>query len=112
MSEKASTSTGRVRRKSFATLDEVKKALLKDPTFRLEYDRLLFRERAGKVLQEARLLAGLTQEEVAKKAQTKQSVIARLESGRGSYPSLALLDKVTRVLGLRLTLHFERSKAA
>ena len=53
----------------------------------------------------ARAAAGITQAEVAKRIGTTQSVIARLESGRGKHsPSLATLRKYAQALGCRLEL--------
>jgi transcriptional regulator with XRE-family HTH domain len=68
-----------------------------------EYDRL---EEEFGVLDEflkARAAAGLTQGELAERMGTTQSVIARLESGRGKRsPSLTSLRKYARALGYRL----------
>jgi predicted transcriptional regulator len=48
---------------------------------------------------------GLTQVEVARRAGTHQSAIARLESGR-VVPDLNLLAKVARGMGLILKIEF------
>jgi len=48
-----------------------------------------------------RILSGLTQEQVAKMVGTKQSSIARLESGR-TEPKLSFLQRVVEALGGRL----------
>ena len=112
---KSVTATRKVKGKRGPTLtpfEDVKRELMKDREFRLEYDRLRFRQEAGRVLQTARTRAGLTQEEVAVRAHTKQSVIARLENGRGGFPSFELLDRISRVLGMKLSLSFEPSRAA
>jgi len=50
-----------------------------------------------------RLERGFTQQELAKRVGTKQSAIARLESGTYN-PSLNLLKKVTRALNARLKI--------
>lgn len=44
---------------------------------------------------------GITQKELAKKLKTKQSGIARLESGK-NYPSFKTLEKIAEILGIRL----------
>ncbi|MHB1294979.1 MAG: helix-turn-helix domain-containing protein [Anaerolineae bacterium] len=54
----------------------------------------------------ARNQRGLTQEELAQRIGTKQSSIARLESGKAA-PRAATLEKIARALGCRLTIRFE-----
>jgi len=48
-----------------------------------------------------RRLRGWTQDQLAEALQTKQSAVARLESG-AHRPSLATLDRISQVLGTRL----------
>jgi transcriptional regulator with XRE-family HTH domain len=55
------------------------------------------------MLVEARLRKGLTQKELAEKAQTTQSVISRLERGEFS-PSLYFLYRLTEALGVKLEI--------
>jgi transcriptional regulator with XRE-family HTH domain len=51
---------------------------------------------------------GLTQEELAKKANTSQPVITRLERGTESrIPSLELLNKIVHSLGRELEINFK-----
>ncbi len=57
----------------------------------------------GDLIREARRAAGLTQAQLASRANTTQSAIARLESGRTS-PTVANLDRVLRAAGRRLEL--------
>jgi transcriptional regulator with XRE-family HTH domain len=54
------------------------------------------------LLREARLRAGLTQRELARRVDRPQSQIARWESGRVE-PSLETLRKLIRACGLELT---------
>ncbi len=49
----------------------------------------------------ARIASGLTQTQLAERAGTSQSSIARLESGVGA-PSLSYLTRVAHALGLRV----------
>jgi transcriptional regulator with XRE-family HTH domain len=58
---------------------------------------------SGDLLREARLRAGLTQKELARRAGTSQSAIARWESG-AVQPSLERLRELIRACGLELTL--------
>jgi transcriptional regulator with XRE-family HTH domain len=57
---------------------------------------------SGDVLREARLRAGLTQQELARRAGTSQSAIARWESGQ-VHPSFERLRELVRACGLELT---------
>ena len=87
------------------THKELKSRALEREDVRAEYDRL---EEEFAFLDEflkARSSAGMSQAEVAKKMGTTQSVVARLESGRGKHsPSLATLRKYARALGYRIDL--------
>ena len=55
----------------------------------------------GELVREARRRAGLTQAELAARAETTQSAIARLESGRTS-PSLEQVERLMRLCGFQL----------
>jgi transcriptional regulator with XRE-family HTH domain len=55
----------------------------------------------GELVREARKRAALTQAELAERAGTTQSAIARLESGRTS-PSLEQVERLLRLCGLQL----------
>lgn len=59
---------------------------------------------------DARVSAGLTQEQLAQRMDTTQSVIARLESGR-TRPSTQTLDRLATATGTRLRISFEREGA-
>jgi transcriptional regulator with XRE-family HTH domain len=55
----------------------------------------------GDLIREARLRAGLTQVDLAARARTAQSGIARWESGRSS-PSLETVQRLVRLCGFNL----------
>lgn len=57
----------------------------------------------GQLLQERRMSLGLTQEQLAEALEVSYSTIKYIEQGRRS-PSLLLLLKVSRALGLQLAL--------
>jgi transcriptional regulator with XRE-family HTH domain len=57
---------------------------------------------SGDLLREARLRAGLTQRQLATRANTSQSAIARWESG-AVQPSFERLRELIRACGLELT---------
>lgn len=85
------------------TLQEVKAGLLKDKAVRESYAALEDEFSVAHELIAARLKAGLTQIEVAERMGTKQSVIARMESGR-TLPSLRTLSRYAKALGCTVTV--------
>lgn len=76
--------------------DKIAKKWSKDPEFQKAYDEL------ARSLIEARVRAGLTQEELADKMGTSQPSIARLESGHK--PSLKTLERVAEMTGSKLMI--------
>ena len=84
----------------------LKKELLKDPKVKAEYDKLQPKFAAVSALIEARIKNGLTQEVLARKIKTKQSAIARIESGRAN-PSIGFLQKLAEALGKKLVIQFK-----
>lgn len=83
--------------------DVLKKELLKDPEIAKEYEALAPKYAVISQLITARHNKGISQKQLAAKIGTKQSAIARLESGNTN-PSLDFLEKVTHALGLHLTI--------
>jgi len=88
------------------TWKNFKKELLQDRKIAREYKNLKPRYQLISQLIEARVKKGITQKELAKKIGTKQSAIARLESGM-SNPSIAFLEKVTSALGSKLMIQIK-----
>ena len=87
------------------THKELKARALERADVKSEYDRLDEEFAFLDEFLKARSSAGITQAEVAQRIGTTQSVIARLESGRGKHsPSLATLRKYAHALGCRLEL--------
>ena len=64
---------------------------LEDPAYRVDYDAMEEEFALASALIEARAKAGLTQEELARRMKTTQSVVARLEGGRAR-PSTRTLE--------------------
>ncbi len=83
--------------------EDLEKELLSDPKTKKEYDKLAPRYAVISALIDARTKKGLTQKELAQKIGTKQSAIARLESGSVN-PSLEFLQKIAQVMGYKLTI--------
>ena len=78
----------------------------RNPDYRRAYDDLDFEFALARSLIEARVGAGLTQAQLAERMETTQSVVARLESGRGR-PSTRTLETFARSTGTRLRIAFE-----
>lgn len=87
--------------------DDLEKELLADPAVKKEYDRLTPRYTLISELIAARLKKGMTQMEVAEKLGTRQSAIARLESGDIN-PSFEFLQRIAQVMGYKLSVHLSK----
>jgi ribosome-binding protein aMBF1 (putative translation factor) len=84
----------------------LKKELLKNKKVAEEYKRLEPRYQLISELIEARVKKGLTQEQLAKKMGTKQSAIARLESGNTN-PSINFLEEMAAAIGSKLVVQIK-----
>jgi ribosome-binding protein aMBF1 (putative translation factor) len=87
-------------------VSELHEKWLSDPAYRQECEALEEEFSLAANLIEARTRAGLTQAELAARMKTKQSVIARLESGRVR-PSTSTLQKYAAATGSRLKIILE-----
>jgi DNA-binding XRE family transcriptional regulator len=83
----------------------------RDPAYLRAYAGLDDEFALAAALIDARGKAGLSQADIAKKMDTSQPVIARLEGGRGN-PSIGTLRRFARVTGTRLKIAFEPIKRA
>ena len=81
------------------------KESLRNPKIKAEYDKLQPEFAVIEAMIKARMRKSVTQEELAIKIGTKQSVISRLETGRGN-PSVAFLKKLAEALNTRLEIRF------
>jgi len=82
---------------------QFKKKLLKDKEVNKAYNNLGPEFALIEIIIKRRIEKGLTQKELARKIDTKQSAVSRLESG--SYnPSVAFLQKVAEALDARLKI--------
>jgi len=88
------------------TLRTLKTELLADTDTRTEYDAMAYEFGMARELIAARSRAGLTQDEVAQRMGTTQSVVARLESGKGA-PSMRSVQRYARAVGARAVVHLE-----
>ncbi len=97
-------------RKRKRQVDDLFAEWRKDPRYLAEYDALDEEFTSAAAVIAARTHAGLTQEELAARMGTTQSVIARLEGGR-SKPSTTTLEKLAKATGTRLKIAFEPERA-
>ncbi|MFE3543587.1 helix-turn-helix domain-containing protein [Nocardia sp. NPDC059177] len=58
----------------------------------------------GRAVFKRRTALGMSQTELARRAQTTQPAVSRLEAGGGGIPTLAVLDRLGRALGVRFAL--------
>lgn len=94
-------------------LKAVLKRELKDPEFSFYYRKEKAISEIAQLVRDGRIRAGLTQAQLAEKAQSSQVVIARLESGGDDrIPSLDLLDRIASALKAKLLVRFEFKKVA
>lgn len=94
-------------------LKKVLKRELRDPEFSFYYRREKAISEIAQLVRGGRLRAGLTQAQLAEKAQSSQVVIARLESGSDDrVPSLDLLERIAGALKAKLLVRFEYKKVA
>lgn len=77
---------------------------MKRPGFKKAYDDLDLEFTLIRAILEQRARKGITQKQLAEKVGTKQSAIARFESGRAN-PTLAFVKKLSEALDLKLTIH-------
>ena len=83
--------------------NELKKKLLQDKTVKKAYGDLAPQYALIEMIIRKRLKAGLSQETLAQKLGTKQSAIARFESGKTN-PTLSFLTNITSALNGKLTI--------
>lgn len=79
---------------------QLKSKWLNDPQVKKAYDRMTPEFQVAGALIAARVKAGLTQEQVAKRMGTTQSVIARLEAG-STLPSMKSIYRYAEATGTK-----------
>lgn len=82
-------------------LEQLKEKLLKNDDYKKEVNKQDLSFEIAESIIDARIKMGITQKELAKKLKTKQSGIARLESGR-NYPSLKTLEKIAEIFDIKI----------
>lgn len=87
-------------------VNDLHRRWMKDKEYRKAYEDLAPEFALARAVIQARNTADLTQEQLAQRMDTTQSVIARLESGRAR-PSTQTLERVAAATGTRLRITFE-----
>jgi len=85
---------------------ELHQKWMKKKDYRKAHEELAPEFALARAVINARVTAGLTQEQLAERMDTTQSVIARLESGR-TRPSTQTLERLAVATGTRLQITFE-----
>ncbi len=88
-------------------ISKLHKDWMKKPEYVAEYDALAAEFELAEVLINAREASGFSQQEIAKRMNTKQSVVARLESAQGN-PTVKTLSRYAEALGGHLQINIGR----
>jgi ribosome-binding protein aMBF1 (putative translation factor) len=86
----------------------VERRMRKSATYRRNFERTLHQIDLALLVREMREEADMTQAELAKRIDTTQSVIARLEDAEYTGHSLTMLERIAAVCGVALKLHAEK----
>jgi transcriptional regulator with XRE-family HTH domain len=94
-----------------SSVTTLKAQWLKDKQFAQAYAALEPEFELAQTLIKARARAGISQAEVAQRMQTRQSVVARLESSTSS-PNLKTLQRYAAAVGCRLDIGLRKVRSA
>ncbi len=94
-----------MKRKNYTLKDHLKESL-KNPLFKKVWEESEAEYQVSRVLIAARIKRKISQQELAKKANTTQAVISRLENMTAN-PSLKLLQRVFKALNVNLKIQFQ-----
>lgn len=95
-----------MRKYDFVDWDDFKKELEKQPGFKEALKETELEYQVAYAIIKARVKKGMTQEDLAKAMNTKQSVISRVENAR-TVPSLSFLKRLAQVLNASLQVQFK-----
>jgi len=94
-----------MKRQIYTFQDHLKESL-KDPAFKKAWEESEAEYQVSRVLISARINRKISQQELARKANTTQAVISRLENMTAN-PSVGLLQKIAQALNLKFKIQFE-----
>lgn len=89
-------------------MDDFEKHLnrkLRNPSFARKWAESEVEHTLVRALVEARISAGMTQQELSEKSEIDQAVLSRIESGKAN-PNIKTLQKVAKGLGKKLVIDF------
>lgn len=95
-----------MKNKQYIDWDDYEKELLAKPGFKEALKETELEYQVARAIVEARIKKGMTQEDLAKAMNTKQSVISRAENAR-TVPSLSFLKRLAQVLNASLQVQFK-----
>ncbi len=84
---------------------ELKQDLFRDPEFRRAYEELEPEFQLARAITALRAAKGLTQEEMAERAEIKRPMLSRLE-GAKDLPTIPTLAKLAAAIGARVEVRF------
>lgn len=91
--------------KHYTEWEEYKITLLKKPGFKEALKKTKLEYQIARELIKVRIEKGLSQNDVAKRVNTTQSVISRVENARTT-PTLSFLKRIADALKIELHIHF------
>ena len=91
----------------FVLYADMKREMFKRPGFKAAYDALGPKYALIGAMLDARNKKGMTQAEIAQRAGTTQSAIARFEAGRTN-PTLDFASRLSRALGAKLEIRLAK----
>ena len=94
-----------MRRKIYTLQDHIKDSL-KNPEFKKAWEESEPSYQLSRTLIKKRLVQKISQIELAKKANTTQAVVSRLEN-MSVNPSMELLQRIAKALNVNLKIQFE-----
>lgn len=87
--------------KKYNSFHDISDKWVKDKSYKKAYNELEFEFSLIRAIIDARLKKGITQKEIAKRMGTKQSSVARFESGKYN-PTLAFVQKLANAVGTKI----------
>ena len=91
----------------YVLFEDMKREAMRDPKFKKAYDALEPKYALISAMLDARNKRGMTQREIAHRAGTTQSAIARFESGR-SNPTLDFATRLSSAVGAKLEIRLSK----
>ena len=95
-----------MKRQDVVYWEDFQKELEAQPGFKEAQEETRLEYEVARALIKARIERGLTQAEIAKRMNTKQSVISRVENAK-TVPSLSFLKRLAQVLDASLQVQFK-----